>query len=420
MKVAVESAELFRVVTPGDGFAELAARITPLEESEEIATEAALERVAVEALVAGETLPAFARSTMDGFAVRAADTFGASDAAPAYLRLIGEVRMGTVAAEALGPGTAILVHTGAMLPPGADAVTIVEDTNLRGEELEVVRAAAPGESTIAVGEDVRGGDVVFEAGHRFRAQDLGALHALGVTRIAVRRKPIVAVLSSGDEVVAPDRTPTLGAVRDVNGVTIAATIERAGGISVNHGIAPDDEHVLEQRARRALEAADMLVLSAGSSVSARDVTARAVARLGAPGILVHGIALKPGKPTILALCDGKPVIGLPGNPVSAFVVAWRLVRPLIGVLLGMKIARDGLGDERILEARLTTSVSSRPGREDYVPATLQRAADGVLEATPVFGKSTLIFTLVRSDGLIEIPLDRAGVAAGSIVRVVIP
>jgi len=416
----LESTELFRVVTPADAFAELASLVTPVAEREDVPTASALGRVAAAAICASESLPPFPRSTMDGFAVRAADTFGASDAAPAYLRLIGEVRMGTVAMQRLEPVTAIRVHTGAMLPPGADAVTIVEDTNLRGDELEVLRAAAPGDSTIAIGEDVRSGDVVFEPGHRFRAQDLGALHALGMTRVVACRKPVVAVLSSGDEVVAPDATPPLGAVRDVNGITIAATIERAGGVSVSHGIAADDEAVLEQRARRALESADMLVLSAGSSVSARDITARVVAKLGSPGILVHGIALKPGKPTILALCDGKPVIGLPGNPVSAFVVAWRIVRPLIGILLGMKIARDGLGDERTVEARLTTSVASRPGREDYVPAALARAADGTLEATPVFGKSTLIFTLVRSDGLIVIPLDRAGLPAGSIVRVVIP
>ncbi len=420
MKAPTRPTELFTVLPPAVAYAELATRLVPLAQAEDVATEAALGRVAAEAIVARETLPAFPRSTMDGYAVRAADTYGASDGAPAYLRLIGEVLMGTIAREPVEAGTAIRVHTGAMLPPGADGVAIVEDTNLRGDELEVMRAVAPGDSVVAVGEDVRSGERLFEPGHRFRAQDLGALHALGMTRVSVRRKPVVAVLSSGDEVVAPDRTPPLGAVRDVNGVTIASTIERAGGASFPYGIVPDDEKLLERAARRALEGADMLVLSAGSSVSARDLTARAIARLGAPGILVHGIAIKPGKPTILALCDGKPVIGLPGNPVSALVVAWRIVRPIVGVLLGMPVSDDGLGDERVVEARLTANVASRPGREDYVPAKLRRAADGVMEATPIFGKSTLIFTLVHSDGLIEIPLDRAGVTAGSLVRVLVP
>jgi molybdopterin molybdotransferase len=416
----IQHTELFTVIPPAQAFAELASRLAALEGVEDVVVESALGRVTAAPVVAGESLPAFPRSTMDGYAVRAADTFGASDAAPAYLRMTGEVRMGTVARETVLRESAIRVHTGAMLPPGADAVVIVEDTNLRGDELEVLRAVAPGDSVVALGEDVREGDTVFAAGHRLRPQDLGALHALGITRVKARRKPVVAVLSSGDEVVAPGVTPPLGAVRDVNGITVAATIERAGGIAIAHGIVPDDEDFLEKNARSALAGADMLVLSAGSSVSAHDITARAVARLGSPGILVHGIAFKPGKPTILALCDGKPVIGLPGNPMSALVVAWRMVRPLIGVLLGVAVPSDGLGEETALEARLTASVSSRPGREDYVPATLRRGADGVMEATPVFGKSTLIFALVRSDGLIEIPLDRAGLAAGSMVRVVIP
>jgi len=412
--------ELFTVLPPAIAYAELASRLSTLSQSEDVTTESALGRVASAAVVAGESLPAFPRSTMDGFAVRASDTFGASESAPSYLRLIGEVRMGTIAAQRVEPGTAIRVHTGAMLPPAADAVAIVEDTNLRGDELEVLRSVPPGDSCVVVGEDVREGESVFEPGHRFRAQDLGALHALGITHVAVRRKPVVAVLSSGDEVVAPDRSPPLGAVRDVNSVTIAATIERAGGKSLMHGIVRDDEEFLEKTARRALEGADMLVLSAGSSVSFRDITARVVARLGAPGILVHGVALKPGKPTILALCDGKPVIGVPGNPVSALVIAWRFVRPIIGVLLGARVAPSGLEDECAVEARLTANVPSRPGREDYVPAKLRRSAGGEMEATPIFGKSTLIFSLVRSDGLIEIPLDRTGETAGSLVRVVIP
>jgi molybdopterin molybdotransferase len=398
----------------------LASRLAPPSRLERVTTAEAFGRVLAEPVLAGETLPAFPRATMDGYAVRAVDTFGASDAAPAYLRLAGEVAMGTVARLSVEAGSAIRVHTGAMLPPGADGVVIVEDTNLRGNELEVLRAAAPGENTIDVGEDVRSGDLILEAGATLRAQDLGALHALGITQIAVRRRPVVAVLSSGDEVVAPDQRPHLGAVRDVNTVTISATIDRAGGQSVGYGIVADDEEALLAAARAALAQSDMLVLSAGSSVSARDVTAGAIARLGAPGILVHGIALRPGKPTILALCDGKPVVGLPGNPVSALVVAWRLVRPLVYALLGAPLVDGGLGDERALEARLTANVPSRSGREDYVPARLTRDTDGTLLASPIFGKSNLIFTLVRADGLIGIPLDRAGAPAGSMVRVVIP
>jgi molybdopterin molybdotransferase len=162
------------------------------------------------------------------------------------------------------------------------------------------------------------------------------------------------------------------------------------------------------------------VLSAGSSVSVRDLTAQVVARLGSPGVLVHGIAIKPGKPTVLAICDGKPVVGLPGNPVSALVVAWRIVRPLVRLLGGEQIDADGLGDEHEVSALLDVPVPSRPGREDFVPCALARDRDGVLHATPLFGSSNLIFTLVRADALIAVPLDRSGLGAGETVRVVVP
>jgi molybdopterin molybdotransferase len=411
--------ELFTVLPPSEAFRALAERLGPVSGTERVDTPRALGRVSAEPIVAGEMLPAFARSAMDGYAVRASETYGASDASPAYFRFGGEVLMGTVAREPLAAGGAIRVHTGAMIPPGADAVVIVEETNARGEEVEVLRAVAPGENVIRLGEDVRGGETVWEAGAIFRTQDLGALHALGITSVEVRRKPRVGILSTGDEVVPPKEKPPLGSVRDVNAVTIATTVERAGGTGVYFGIHGDDEERLVRAARAALDESDMLVLSAGSSVSARDVTERAIARLGSPGVLVHGIAIRPGKPTILALCDGKPVIGLPGNPASAFVVAWRIVRPLVRVLLGVSLAASEEGDH-VVEARLATSLPSRPGREDYVPATLQRLPDGTLEATPLFGKSSLIFTLVRADGLIAVPLDLGGLSPGDTVRVIVP
>lgn len=405
---------------PAEAFRELAERLEPVSGTERIDTPRALGRVNAEPIEAAEMLPAFSRSAMDGYAVRASDTYGASDSSPAYLRLSGEVLMGTIAREPLAPGAATRVHTGAMIPPDADAVVIVEETNARGEEIEVLRAAAPGENVIDLGEDVRSGEQVWDAGAVFRAQDLGALHALGITSVEVRRRPRVAILSTGDEVVPPKEKPPLGSVRDVNAVTIATTVERAGGTAVYFGIHGDDEERLVRAASEALAECDMLVVSAGSSVSARDVTERAIARLGLPGVLVHGIAIRPGKPTILALCDGKPVIGLPGNPASAFVVAWRIVRPIVRVLLGLPVATSEDGGERVIAARLAANLPSRPGREDYVPAKLERTSDGAFEVTPLFGKSNLIFTLVRADGLIHVPLDLAGIAQGETVRVIVP
>jgi molybdopterin molybdotransferase len=418
--------ELFTVLPPGVAFAALGRVCSRLERTEIVGLEAALGRVLAEDVVARETLPAFARATMDGYAVRAADTHGASEQSPAYLRLVDDVPTGVVPAVAVGPREAVRTHTGAMIPPGADAVVMVEDTNLdpstgSGQaQVEVLDAAAPGENVLAVGEDVRTGAVAIPAGRRLRAAELGGLAALGVTRVEVRARPRIAVLSTGDEVVPAGATPGPAQVRDVNGTTVAAVVAQAGGLAVPCGIVPDDAVELERALRAALDDADAVVLSAGSSVSVRDLTAQVVARLGAPGVLVHGIAIKPGKPTVLALCDGTPLVGLPGNPASALVVAWRMVRPLVRLLGGEHVDDDGLGDERETTAVLDVPLPSRPGREDFVPCTLARDAAGALHATPVFGASNLILTLIRADALIAVPLDRSGLAAGETVRVIVP
>ena len=261
-------------------------------------------------------------------------------------------------------------------------------------------------------------DEAVPSGRRLRAQDVGGLAALGRTAIGVFERPRIAILSTGDEVVAPSARPATGQVRDVNASTLAAVVTAAGGIPVPAGIVGDDLTKLEAAARGALAGADALVLSAGSSVSHRDLTARVVDALGRPGILVHGIALKPGKPTLVAFADAKPIIGLPGNPASALVVAWRLVAPLVRRLGGEAARTASAAAGR--DAVLTLPVRSRPGREDYVPCTLETGASGELRATPIFGKSNLIFTLVRSDGLIVVPLDQSGLASGAVVRVIVP
>jgi molybdopterin molybdotransferase len=412
--------ELFTVLPPGEAFAAFGRVCSRIERTEIVALEAALGRVLAEDVVARETLPSFARATMDGYAVRAADTHGASEQSPAYLRVVDDVPTGVVPAVAVGLRQAVRTHTGAMIPPGADAVVMVEDTNLHGDEVEVLDAAAPGENVLAVGEDVRADAVAIPAGRRLRAAELGGLAALGVTRVAVRARPRIAIVSTGDEVVPAGATPGPAHVRDVNGTTVAAVVTQAGGVAVPCGIVPDDAVELERVLRAALDGADAVVLSAGSSVSVRDLTAQVVARLGAPGVLVHGIAIKPGKPTVLAICDGTPLVGLPGNPASALVVAWRIVRPLVRLLGGERVDDDGLGDERETSAVLKVPLPSRPGREDFVPCTLARDAAGALHATPVFGASNLIFTLIRADALIAVPLDRSGLAAGETVRVIVP
>jgi molybdopterin molybdotransferase len=407
--------ELFTVVPPSEAIAMLLQAVAPLTRAETVPLHAARGRVLDQSVIAEVSLPGFARSVMDGFAVRGRDTLGAGESSPAYLRLTGEVLMGAVPALTVGPFEAVRIHTGAMLPPGADAVVMLEETNLHGDEVEVLAGVPAGENVLFPGEDVRAGATALAAGTRLDPADLGGLAALGRARVAVRARPRIAILSTGDEVVPVAALPGPAHVRDVNGATVAATVDAAGGEAVPGGIVGDDPLLLAERAAAALAGADALVISAGSSVSHRDVTAAVVERLGRPGILAHGLAIRPGKPTIVAMCDGKPVIGLPGNPASAVVVAWRIVRPLVRLLGGER--NVGTGADGAFDAVLTADLPSRPGREDYVPCRLE-AGEGLPRATPIFGESNLIFTLVRSDGWALVPFDRSGLHAGERVRIV--
>jgi molybdopterin molybdotransferase len=408
--------ELFTVVAPSDALATLLAAVTPVERTATVPLGEARGRVLDQAIVATETLPNFARALMDGFAVRAADIQGASETDPACLRLTGEVLMGTVPANAVGRCEALRIHTGAMMPAGADAVVMLEDTTVRNDEVEVLAAAPPGDNVLRPGEDVRAGATAFAAGTRIDVAVLGGLAALGYARVTVRARPRIAILSTGDEVVPVEAIPRDGQVRDVNAITVAATVEAAGGIALAGGIVCDNVADLTARATAALAGADALIISAGSSVSHRDITAGVIAQLGGPGILVHGIAIRPGKPTIVAVCGGKPVIGLPGNPASAVVVAWRIVRPLVRALGGER--KSAVQSDGTLDAILTADLPSRPGREDYVPCSLDYS-ESPPRATPALGESNLIFTLVRSDGLAIVPFDDGGLHAGERVRVVV-
>lgn len=323
--------------------------------------------------------------------------------------------MGAEAGLTIQPGQAALVHTGGMIPAGADAVVMLEDVQLaRPGEIEVQRAVAPGRNVVRAGEDIGPGEVVLEPGIRLRPQELGGLAALGLTTVEVARRPRVALLSSGDEIVAPQDEPRPGQVRDVNTTTLAALVARAGGQPVPWGIHPDRPGPLLEAARAARAACDMVVISAGSSASTRDLTADVIAGLGAPGVLVHGLAIRPGKPTILGVADGVPAIGLPGNPVSALVVAGLFVTPIVRRLLGL---REPALTPR-LPARLTANLPSEAGREDYAPVQLIAAPEG-WSAQPIFGSSNLILTLVRADGLVRVPPAATGLSAGESVEVLL-
>jgi len=405
--------EMFKVLPPADALNVLFERLPAGIRVETVATADALDRALAEGLTADTSLPAFPRGTMDGYAVKAGDTFGASESLPAYLTVIGEVPMGRAPHLAIGPGQAAVVYTGGMIPEGADAVVMVERTQrIDASGIEVLRAVAPGENIINVGEDVKEGDPLLEAGHVLRPQDLGGLMALGITSVRAAARPVVAIISTGDEVVPPEQAPGPGQIRDVNSYAVAGLVARSGGIPLLRGIVADEYGSLLSATRDALAIADALVISAGSSVSARDLSADVVNSLGKPGVVVHGVALRPGKPTILGVCDGKPVIGLPGNPVSAMVVAGLFLAPLLQRMQG--IVNPPV--RRAVTALLSHNIASVPGRVDYLQVRLIDR-DGQLWAEPVFGKSNLIYTLVKSDGMICVPLNVSGLHRGVAVEV---
>jgi molybdopterin molybdotransferase len=279
-------------------------------------------------------------------------------------------------------------------------------------EIELLRAVSSGENVLQIGEDVRMGDVVIGKGVRLGSAEIGGLSALGYNKIAVTRQPRVAILSSGDEVVPPGTPLMQGQIYDINSYSLKVLVEEAGGIAVTYPIIRDDGEAFRESAELALAENDLAIFTAGSSVSVRDLTAQTIDALGKPGVLVHGVSVRPGKPTILAVCTDKPVIGLPGNPVSALVIARLFVIPVIEKLLGVATPSA----RPFVVARLTTNLASQAGREDWVPVRITPSAAGY-DAEPVFGKSNLIFTLIRANGLLKIHPDANGIAAGEQVRV---
>ena len=406
--------EFFNVQPVRAGLKMLYARWTPSTCSDTLDTRQAAGRVLAVAPRSPINLPEFRRSTVDGYAVRALDTFGALQSLPAYLTCTGSIAMGEAAAAQISQGQAMEIATGGMLPVGADAVVMIERTQSFGtNEIEVYAPVAPGENVIQVGEDVRRGEPILPVGRRLRPQDIGGLLAVGITSLQVRRRPRVGILSGGDELVPPDVAPNSGQIRDINAYMLAALVERCGGEPVLLGIARDSFEDYFDLAQAGFAQVDLLVLTSGSSISTRDLTRAVINRLGEPGVLQHGLAVKPGKPTLIGLCDGKPVIGLPGNPVSALLVAQQIVVPIIKHALG-----ESLHPQATVRATLSSNIPSTTGREDCIPVRLVEN-DGVLHADPVFGKSNLIYTLVRADGLLHVPLNSNGLKAGTRVEVIL-
>ena len=364
--------------------------------------------VPAEDVRSGELLPGWARATVDGYAVRAADTYAAAETLPAFLALTGAVTMGRAPDGEVGPGTAMAIPTGGLIPRGADAVVMVEHTTepMPGH-VEILRGVAPGDGVLQAGEEATPGDVLAPAGRPLRAADLGLLASAGVTEIAAHRRPRVGIVSTGDEIVPGDTaTPAPGQVRDACAPALAGLVREAGGEPVLRGIVPDDATDLERVLGESVAHDDLVVVSAGSSVGARDLTATVVGRLGE--IVCHGLALKPGKPTLLADCGGVPLIGLPGNPRSALVV-FRLVGvPLVRTVAGITAPPP----DATVRATLARDVASAAGRLDIVQATVH---DGI--AAPRFGSSALLGPMVGADGFFRVPEAETGLGAGTEVVV---
>jgi molybdopterin molybdotransferase len=355
---------------------------------------------------------------MDGYAVIAKDTFGASQSLPAYLKLAGVVEMGKEADQPVVSGQALRISTGGMMPPKSDAVVMVEYTDETAAGLvEIHRGVSPWQNVIQVGDDIRKGELVFRRGRRLRAHDLGALTGIGISSISVFRQPRVALISTGDEIVDANTVPLPGQVRNINQHSLAGLIEECGGKLKDWGVIRDDRAELTRAIGAALDWADLIVLSGGSSMGAKDIALETILSFPKSEFVFHGISIAPGKPTIFAKACGKPILGLPGYPVSALVIFDLFAAPLLRCLGGE--SAQSLGRlERTVKAILKTNVASQIGREDYVRVTLEGAANQLV-AAPLPSKSGAIFTLVKADGMVRIEMNQDGLEQGEEVDVIL-
>lgn len=363
-----------------------------------------------------EDLPHFARSTVDGYAVTAEDTFGASDAMPAYVTLAKEIFMGESPGVVVSRGIACKIPTGGMLPQGANAVVMFEHVQKVDETMiEVLRPVVPGENVIQRGEDVKKGEMVIQKGRRIRPQDIGACAGIGATELKVYERLKASIISSGDEIVPAETSPALGQVRDINSYVLSAMLSAEGAVPLRKGIFRDDYGALRAVVENSLDDSDVIILSGGTSVGTKDMIARIVDDIGNPGIVFHGVSLKPGKPMIGGLIGKVPVFGLPGHPAAVSVCFDVFIRPVLERMSGMSEKSFGHG-RNMIRARLSKNLSSSQGREEHIRVMIEEREDG-LWAVPVLGKSGLITTLVKADGTIVIPLNINGMEAGEVVDV---
>ena len=406
----------FKVVTPQEALRALL-QVSSVG-SERIPTVRARARVLAEDLYSSVDLPHFHRAAMDGYAVKAKDTFGANQSLPAYLKLAGVVEMGKEATQLLGAGEAIRISTGGMMPPESDAVVMVEYTDETDAGLvEIHRSVSPWQNVIQIGDDIKKRELVFHRGRRLRAHDLGALTGVGISSVLVYMRPRIALISTGDEIVDADTDPMPGQVRNINQHSLAGLIEGCGAKLRDWGVIRDDKDQLIRAIGEALQWSDLVLLSGGSSMGAKDIALEAILSFPDSEFIFHGISVSPGKPTIFAKACGKPIMGLPGYPVSALVIFDLFAAPMLRKIGGEEVT--GINQfEKTLRATLKTNIASQVGREDYVRVTLERDSERWL-ATPLPSKSGAIFTLVKADGMVRIDLNQDGLEQGEEVEVIL-
>jgi molybdopterin molybdotransferase len=408
-------AEFLRVIT-SDQFRECLGRFPRLT-PEKAPLDGTLHRILAADIASPEDLPVASRSTVDGYAVRAEDTFGASDSIPALLDLIGAVDMGSIPDLVVNRGQAVQIPTGGFLPQGADAVVMVEYSNAAGAHgIEITRPVTAKTNVIERGEDAKSGEILVATGRVLRPCDIGLLAALGITEIFAYPVPRVAVISTGDEIIPMECAPLPGQIRDANAHSIAALIRSVGAKPILFEIIPDNAAMLRHAVNNALRDSDIVVLSGGSSVGTRDLMVEVAAGLPDAEVLAHGISIRPGKPTLLVGQRGKAIFGLPGHPVSALLVAQIFLVPFLRYLQGAELIKGPAGHR--VKAVSAASIHSTVGLEEYIRVRLEETPEGSRCAHPIFGKSGMLSTLVKADGLVIIPMNREGVARGESVEVI--
>ncbi len=407
---------MFFKVKTAEEVLEILKKFSPLGE-DTVSLEDAFNRVISQEIISQEDLPDFPRSSMDGYAVRARDTFGATETLPVSLDLAGEIPIGTAPEISVGPGKAVRIPTGGMMPEGADAVVMVEYCHpLDDKTIEVSHAISPLENVISCGDDFRKGITIFKKGTRLRPQDLGLMAGLGISTVSVHKRARVAIISTGDEIVPIGQRPGPGQVRDINSYTLTAFCRQTGVIPVNLGLCKDRFNDLRDMVKKGIETADTIWISGGSSVGTSDMTVKVLESFDHMELLVHGISISPGKPTIIARIGNKAMFGLPGHAASAMVIAEILLNPFLSRLSGDINAFED--NHFFINAELIRNIESVSGRDDYIRVRLEKR-DGQIYADPIFGKSGLISTLVESHGLLKIDRNTEGLYKGQAVKVML-